>query len=445
MSESFKICPICNAHNHRAAVVCSTCGASLSSIEPQTRSVHKKGNGSPHYDYRYGETDLQEATLSRTGQTYFTIIVTALIAFIMGAAVFALSSSFLNPTPAAPAAATPQPRPTLNVPTVTPGPPTATASFTPPPTFTPSITPTPLPCVQTIVTGDSLIGAILRCGHTSRDVMPTVMALNGITDANAIQAGQEVVIPWPTPTTDPNAVPTEPATQESTPNTDSSDTSVFSLDESIIAFAPTATPTLPAGVMFHEVQSNDNIAYIVSEYGIDLKVFSELNPEMDFSRCDLGTAYGGPSCIITLAIGQMVRVPAPAPTPTYTPTIDPNATATPTATATFNEPAALSPPDRQFFRADQMITLRWLPTGTLANNEQYRIDVEDVTSGKTYTALTRNIFFIIPPEWRGLTSPRHEYFWTVGIVTEANQETVLFPSTPRMFVWQGRLEDEESE
>lgn len=445
MSESFKICPICAAHNHRAAVVCSTCGASLAKIEPRTRHIQQDGNGGTHYDYRYGETDLQETTLNRVGQTYFTIIVTALIAFIMGAAAFALGSSFLNPTPAAPVVNTPLPRPTLNVPTVTLGPPTGTATFTPPPTFTPSVTPTPQPCIQTIVTGDSLIGAILRCGYSSNDILPTVMALNGITDANAIQAGQQVVVPWPTPTIDPNTVPTAAPTIEGTQNASAEDTNGFALDESIIAFAPTATPTLPAGVMFHQVQPDQNLAVIMYQHSVDLKVLSELNPEIDFSRCDLGSDFGGPSCIIPLSIGQMVRVPAPLPTPTFTPTIDPNATATPTATATFNEPGALSPPDRQFFSANQLITLRWLPTGILGAQEQYRVDVEDVTSGVMYTAFTRDIFFIVPSAWRGQTSLRHEYFWTVGVVDAANPETVLFPSTPRMFVWQGRLPDEESE
>jgi hypothetical protein len=264
------------------------------------------------------------------------------------------------------------------------------------------------------------------------------MALNNITNANAIQAGLQVVIPWPTPTLDPNAIPTETPLPDGTQSTSTG----FTLDESILAFAPTPTPTLPPGVMFHEVRPNDNLLIITDLYGIDIKVFSELNPEMDFSRCDLSSAFGGPSCIITLSIGQAVRVPAPLPTPTLTPTRDPNATATPTATATFNKPEALSPPDRQFFSANQLITLRWLPTGTLASHERYRVDVEDATSGIVYTALTRDIFFVIPPEWRGQIETRHEYFWTVGVVAEADPETIVFPSTPRIFVWQGRSEDE---
>ncbi len=443
MSESFKICPICAAHNHRAAVVCSTCGASLNAVEAQSRSVQQPAN--TPYDYRFGETDLQETTLKRTGQTYFTILVTALVAFILGGAAFAVGSSFWNQTPTAPIVNTPLPRPTLNIPTVTMGPPTGTTTFTPPPTLTPSQTLTPQPCIQTIVTGDSLIGAILRCGHNSRDIMPTVMALNNITDANAIQAGLQVIIPWPTPTIDPNAIPTATPIAEGTSSANAGSGDGLALDESILAFAPTATATLPAGVMFHEVQPNENLLAITNQYSIDLKVFSELNPEMDFSRCDLSSAFGGPSCIITLSIGQSVRVPAPAPTATQIPTIDPNATATPTATATFNEPEALSPSDRQFFSANQLITLRWLPTGILASNEQYRVDVEDITSGTLYTALTRDVFFIIPPEWRGQIAVRHDYFWTVGVVSEADTNTVLFPSTPRMFVWQGISPDDESE
>jgi hypothetical protein len=331
----------------------------------------------------------------------------------------------------------------VNFATVTLGPPTTTATYTPGPTFTPTQTYTPEPCIQQIVQGDSLLGAIGRCGHRDRDVLPTVVALNGLRDENSVQVGQNIVIPWPTPTTDPNVLPTETEVAMDTSNVEVAGVDLVSLDESIDPFAPTATPTLPAGVMWHQVQPNENLIIIANTYGATAKILSELNPEVDFPLCDFGQTYGGPECRVMLGVGQSLRVPAPTPLPTMPPTPDPNATATPTYTPTYNEPNLSSPPDRQFFGVDELITLRWIPTATLAGDEMYRVDVEDTTIGVQYTAYTRDIALVVPLDWRGREQERHEFSWKVGIVNEGNRDAVRFQTSPRMFVWQGLVESEK--
>lgn len=447
LSSTLKVCPICQTSHAPSVLVCRMCGASLAKVESVAR-VTKRASANQDataYDFRHGENDLIEQPLSRRGQTCFTIAITALVAFFMGAVFVAMAPSVLNRENIQQPAATNTPMPSPAFATVTQGPPTATASNTPLPTPTASETHTPAPCMQVISAGDNLYSALTRCGYRASDViLPTVMMLNGLSDAASLQIGQEIIIPWPTATTDPNMQPTEAAMSSTQSSESAEQTDLLALDESIDAFAPTTVPTLPAGLMWHRIQANENLASVTNLYGVNMKILSELNPEMDFGQCDFGNAFGGPNCNVMVSIGQEIRVPAPTPTPTLSPTHDPNSTATPTATPTYNKPFPVSPSDRQFFRRDELVTLRWTPTGTLALDELYRVDVEDMTSGVLHTEYTRDIFLLIPTDWQGTQKPRHDFTWTVGIVTEADRSRLQFATTPRTFVWQG-LVDEESE
>lgn len=445
MSESLKICPICDTTNHPNASVCSTCGTDLTDVKALAR-VRKASISSPKdYDFRYGETDLLEESLSGVARNYTimtTIVVTALM--IAGFA-FAWSMGLLSAEtdgttiPANPFTDTPSP--TLYLITVTMGPPTATYTFTPSPSFTPSITPTRGPCVITMQTGGTITGALLNCGHRSMDVLQEVLDMNNISDASQIRVGQQILIPWPTETPNPFATPTEAESSQGTGD-EGLEVSSIELNVAIDAFAPTEIPSLPAGIQWHRVQPNENIISIAFAYSANVKTLSELNREIDFARCDFGEAYGGPECIVQLFQGQLLRVPAPTPTPTLSPTNDPNSTATATATPTYNVPSVYSPDDRQFFYKNQLITLRWIPSATLNEGEFYRVDVQDSTIGQAYTALTQDISFTIPLEWQGQQAGRHDYLWTVGIVNQANPDAVRYQTAPHSFVWEGSLESD---
>ena len=438
MSESYKICPICDTANHGNATVCTTCGTDLSHVELVSRQ--KKSNGTNiDYDFRHGETDLQEGSLTQQANLFLVITITVIITLVVVGIFLALTTDiFSSPPEEVPLEdniESPSPRPTINAATVTLGPPTATHTFTPPPTFTPSLTPTQGPCVITLPQGQTLIWALGQCGHFSLDVMPTVLALNNLSDASSVQSGQQIQIPRPTLTPDPNALPTDTPVPEGDAAMD--DFEVASgPDDSIEAFQATVTPTLPPGVMWHEIQQGQNIISVAVQYNTDIQTLSQLNRQIDFARCDFGQTFGGQDCIVQLFQGQLLRVPAPTPTPTLSPTPDPNATATPTPTATVNIPDAFSPTDREFFYSDELVTLRWVPTATLQTGEQYSITVTDLTAGDVYMATTTEIFFIIPAEWQG-TQSRHEYEWTVGVISADNPEDVRYQTDPLIFVWQG--------
>lgn len=438
MSESYKICPICDTANHGNATVCTTCGTDLSHVEVVSRQ--KKSNSTNiDYDFRHGETDLQEGSLAQEANLFLVITVTAIITLIIVGITLAFTTDiFSSPpveTPVENISGSASPLPTIDAATVTIGPPTATHTSTPTPTFTPSLTPTPGPCIITLPQGQTLIWALGQCGHQSLDVMPTVLALNNLSDASNVRSGQEIQIPRPTLTPDPNALPTDTPVPEGDAAINSLDI-VGGPDESIEAFQPTVIPTLPAGVMWHEIQQGQNIISVAVQYNTDIQTLSQLNRQVDFARCDFGQTYGGQDCIVQLFQGQQLRVPAPTPTPTLSPTPDPNATATPTPTATVNIPDSFSPTDREFFYNDELVTLRWVPTATLQNGEQYLVTVTDLTTAEVYTATTRDIFFIIPDDWQG-TEIRHEYEWTVGIVSADNLDDVRYQTESLIFVWQG--------
>lgn len=440
MSESYKTCPICETHNHPNANVCITCGTSIAEVEVTTKPNGKTAQQTA-YDYRYGETDLFEGSVSSTGRTFTAGIFVLGILLGIGIAVAVIAPSFSSSLVAIPADTTPTPRPTLRtLPTVTQGAATATHTLTPTITLTPTETFTPEPCIQTVVAGDSLIGILLRCGHTSRDIMPTVVSLNGIADETRIQVGQQIVVPWPTPSPDPNALPTD--TPESSANAEggegqSDEIALLAFDP----FAPTATPTLLPGVMWHVVQPQENMIIIASNYGANAKVLSDLNPEIDFAQCDFGETYGGPECIVQLSQGQQIRVPAPTPTATIQPTASGSETPTPLPTATFNVPNAISPPNQAFIGALEQVTLRWVATGTLAENEVYRVVVSDVTTGDTFIADTRELFLIVPTDWQATDAQRHNYIWQVSVLN-TETDAISYSTQARTFVWQGTGEPE---
>lgn len=445
MSQSFKICPTCETSNPNNAKVCRTCGADLRRTAPVARS---DANDTPKdYDFRQGETDLLESSVSGAASFYLVIALTIVIIVLLILLGLSLGTNVFSPAPelASPEVlVSPSPLPTLNVATVTLGPPTATQTLTPAPTNTPTETATPGPCIITLPQGETMTWALMQCGHRSMDVLPTVLALNDMSDAASVREGQQIEIPWPTPTLDPNAAPTED-TDGASNDAGMDNSEIVLVDESIEAFQATATPTLPAGVMWHQIQPDENIIVIAMSYNTNVQTLSQLNRQMDFARCDFGQTFGGPECIVQLFQGQMIRVPAPTPTPTLSPTPDPNATATPTPTATYNEPQVFSPTDRQFFYLEDLVTLRWVASATLGMGESYRVDVHDLTSNMSYTAFTNEIFFTMPQEWQGTLSERHEYEWTVGIVSQNDTNAVRFQTEAHNFVWQGRVPPTESQ
>lgn len=433
-------------------MVCMTCGTTLSDV-PVIAGREKARSSAPLYDNQYGEADLFEGELSRRGETALVGGVILLGLAICGLLLFTIAPRFvqfavnLNPAaeqtatltlvptrggPAVPVAATVPlttntPRPTLQMETVTPAPPT------------PTITPTPGPCMVTVQPGDDLISIASRCGHRSMDVMAEIQATNNLDSLQSIIVGQELIIPWPTPTVDPNLVVTEEPTVEGEDGSaaGAGDSTLSAVEITMNTSDSIATQTLQPGLTWHIVQPQENILVIASNYGADLEILSQLNPEVPFSQCDFGSATGGPTCIVQIYEGQRIRVPAPTPVPTLSPTPSGSETPTPTATPTFNAPSLISPDNRALFLKDELITLRWVPTGTLGPNETYLVEVHDLTADQTYTATTGDVFFIVPDTWQGLDGGgRHEYEWQISVIDSSRPDDPSFTTERRMFSWE---------
>ena len=430
MTDSQKICPICEARNHPNAVLCATCGTTIAEVAASDEAADRDTRAG-HYDYRYGETDLAEATLTGKGRLLSAMLVAVLLT-LAGAVALALHLSSRMQNVAANAARLPTLSPTrIMAPSITPGTPTATFTFSPVPSPAPSHTPTPAPCIRRVAAGDSLIGIILRCGHSNLDILPTVMAINDIADETRIQIGQEIAVPQPSPSADPAAT-AEPQ-DSAAAKTGQDELTRLAFDP----FAPTLTPTLLPGLMWYVVQADDDMIYVAAIHDINIKTLADLNPEITFSLCDFGEVYGGPECTVQLFVNQRIRVPAPSPTATTIATASGSETPRPTPTATFNAPIAQSPADEAFFSPNEQVTLRWVGTGALSAGQVYRVTLRNIDSGARFTADTQELFFIIPPEWQSPDAGSHRYSWRVS-VAEANSSSSRYATSARIFIWQGR-------
>ncbi len=474
MSESIKVCPICSASNHRNAAICWNCGTSLASVETEDQKDDSTAGSRPgHEGYRFqhGETDLYEDSLYKIGQRYlfgcFGLLVALLViglGLIIGPPAIDGGQDILAGD--GEADTTPTPRLQLAQPTVTLGPPTNTPTITVLPTSTPTIVPTRTPCMQTVQQGDNMFNLVSRCGHQSFDVFDEVVEINDLPDAGTIIEGQVLEIPWPTPTPNPNPptpLPEQPgADAQGESSVDSvamaqGDTEptpdVFELeDDELEEFFEIPTATLPPGVQFHVIGPGETLISIIAQYEASVEVLSQLNPEISFNQCDMGMTFGGERCNVMVFQGQQIRVPAALPTATLSPTPSGSETATPTPTATFNAPVSQNPPDRAFFRRDELITLRWVPSGTLGPDDVYRVTVEDRTAGIVYTAETINTSFVIPEAWQGLseaddpddedtTSDRHEYAWVISVVNQNDEDNPTYRTETLTFTWETRIND----
>lgn len=425
---------------------CSVCGAALVSV-PAAKQAQDKPQSALAYDHRYGETDFDESSVKWRGATYVLLAISLLTSVVcLGTAAFTgvrvleavagpANLSAPSPTLSGQPGPTDTPSPTIYLPTVTEAPPTRTPMPSPAPTETPG------PCIQQVQPGDTLIAVVARCGHRNMAVLDLVVQMNNLAAPEMIQSGQILEIPWPTPTSDPNSEITEtPEGQADAPasvivGAPLADTNTLAR----LAAAP-PTATLQPGVMWHRVAAGENIISVAFSYGANVKIMSELNPQVTFSQCDFGLPTGGPNCVVQIYEGQLLRVPAPTPTATLSPTPSGSETPTPTPTATFNAPTAFSPGDGRLFLRDEFVTLRWITSGTLSAGQVYRVQVVDVTTETIYEADTTELSFVLPEDWQGQDARRHEFRWTVSVIDRERPQQPYFTTEPRTFLWEGRGE-----
>ena len=433
MTDTFKVCPICQTRNQEHALICLTCGASIAQTAAQG-PARAADSAASRYDFRLGDADLAEESLGRRGRLLSALLVLTTVALAFAFALALLSFRLDRGGAAVLQSATAMPT-RMAGPSVTPGPPSATLTASPMPSAPPTETVTPAPCRRLVAAGDSLIRIISGCGHRNLDILPTVMRINGISDEALIRIGQEIIVPLPSATNDPAA--TEAPASEA--DVDAAAAGSRSEGLALLAFdplAPTETPTLLPGLMWHIVQPDENMIAIALQYKTNAKALSDLNPEIEFQLCEFGLDYGGPECTVHLWQGQKIRVPAPTPTRTPIPTASGSETPTPPPTPTYNAPIAQSPANEAFIAPAQRVTLRWVGTGRLAADEVYRVVLLDRDSGSTYTADTRELFFIVPEAWQPQDANSHQYVWQVDVFNSGSG-LVSHSSAERSFLWQG--------
>ncbi len=413
MAAAFKTCPICMTPNSRLAERCQQCGSDLGEVLPHEDPA---STSEPHYAFERGETDLLESSVAGStmvrvlGVILFTMLAGFIALLVAGVADWMSRMSWERET----IVSTETPLP-IALATVTPSRPTATHTPWPSQTPLPTLTPTPAPCIQIVQEGDTLIALVSRCGHRHRDILARVVERNGLISAEQLQIGQEIIIPWPTAVPESGELPG---------------------GAHVASALVLPTSTLPAGVMWHPVSSAEDIVSIAARYGADIEILSQLNPELTFSQCDFGLAYGGENCFVAIYVGQQVRVPAP--------TAIPSATAPPVWVETTRDTAAqdavphdLRPGDGVVYRADEIVTLRWLSRGTLGADQSYVVEIIDETSALSYLAETREQHFRIPNLWQAKDGQRHLYRWRVGL-RRGSSGAAMFWTEAHTFVWLGR-------
>ncbi|MDX1991486.1 MAG: LysM domain-containing protein [bacterium] len=320
-----------------------------------------------------------------------------------------------TPTPTSSPSPSPSPQPAVVIAT-------GTATFTPgPPTETPSPAPTTGPWEVTVAPGDTLYNMIARPPFNYRnfDVIDEIVALNGLSSAESIFAGQTLLIPRPTPTIVPEGA-------------DLTATALAQLgvDDRGVAIG--------AQVACHTVRDGESAVSIADQYNITLEILRDLNPDINFFGCDFNNPGGGPTCAPILSIEQCVNVPQPTPTPTLSPT--PSGSETPTPTPTFIAPRMISPSQGSTASAG-LVDLEWVSVGILEAQEFYLVEVTDVTAGTRWQQVTKNTELTLPAELIPTDGQMHEINWRVSLVAQNELGTYSFVGTPgsqRTFFWQSR-------
>lgn len=427
------MCPICGAANAPDARTCVLCESRLPGRAAAPLKVQGANEIAPSfYDSMLGEDDLmvRRAPGGIWLAGLFLIIGLALglclaivmVQFLGNEDDDNTSSEAISTNTPSPTASLQQGQPTtppVDVPTLIPTNTRIVPNF---PTVTPLATATPTegPCVLTVKADDTLYGLALQCGHVDFSAVDAIVEFNNLACPTCIQIGQVIEVPRPTPTFDPAVLPTLASTETgaSSQVLTVADTGegTISADDIVLTRAVAIEPTLDPNLMWHTVVSQQTLYDVIAIYNIDVKLLSEINPEMEFLQCDFGERFGGPTCSVMLSEGQRMRVPAPTPTPTIPPTSSGNETPTPTPTATFNVPSLFSPQEGERFDASRVVTLRWTSTGTLGLDEVYLVKVTNTKTEITYFGLSCDLSFDLPRNWQPTKKESQEYSWSVSIV-----------------------------
>jgi LysM repeat protein len=304
------------------------------------------------------------------------------------------------------------------IPTPSPLPPTATmtASATPTDTATPlatstlTITATPAPTetaaperLHILTSGQTLIG-LSAIYNVSPD---SIAAANGFNVDTPVQAGQSLVVPWPTPTP-----PLEPV--------------AIDINGETVVADPTGCPR-------HQIQEGESMASIANQYGLNLALLLRVNR----MTIDIIVQPGQTVCIPEIKIGVELP-PTPGPSPTPAPTQFPAG------------PQLLYPVEEAVIAVpDGPVLLQWTAVKDLVDNEWYMVEVADLDllDVPPYRGFTRDNAYHLPGDWRPDVPETHTFQWRVSIVQITGERADGQPiyeyggrfSQPATFNWLGAI------
>lgn len=365
-----KLCPTCGTRISEDATRCLVCGSELAKAGEAVSKGTQPIRGSR----------MPEITLSlpvAIGLLALFLTIGATMVF------FALQQTGKIEEP------TQTPTLTLTLtPSLTPTPVTPTVTSTPEPTAT--------PFSYEVKSGDTC-GGIAFAFDIS---VQSIVRLNNLpADCATLFQGQNLLIPYPTPTASP---------------------------------FPTATLSGLEGTLAacekinYTVQENDTLSSIAANYNVPIEAIKEFNGMVN------NTVYQGLNVVVPLC--ERNATPGPSPTPTPPPP--------------YPAPNLLLPIDGAHFAiTDSIITLQWAAVGSLNSNEAYAVTVEDVTegTGRKTVGYVQETKYIVPATFRSTESIPHIYRWWVMTVRQIGTDESGKPiwdtaganSIQRTFTWIG--------
>ncbi len=371
--SSTTLCPTCGTRLNEGSTRCLVCGSDINTNGEGTAKAKNTVHGSR----------MPEITLS------LPVAIGLLALFLAIGAVTVFFGLQQNDQ--------------IVIPTETP---TQTITVTPtntPTPVTPTITPTPLPTATPftyeVKTGDTC-GGIAFAFDVS---VQTIVRLNNLpADCATLFQGQELLIPYPTPTASPFPTAT-----------------LSGLDATLAACEK----------INYTVQENDTLSSIAENYNVPIEALKEFNGMVN------NIVFSGLNIVIPLC--ERFATPGPSPTPTPPPP--------------YPSPNLLLPTDGSHFAIfDDVITLQWAAVGTLNSNEAYAVTIEDITdsTGRSLTGYVEETKFILPSSFRSTEDVPHIYRWWVTTVRQIGTDESGSPiwdsagasSDYRSFTWIGEVQ-----